>query len=111
MIFNQFQNIVPKFLLEIVQSSSRAFKSLLSLYCPSCIRSKNGSGRLLLHHAATDGLEWENGCKAVLKENVLAVKEQDGQTGLFPFMLAAAGETTDLSSIYGLLREYPQTIY
>jgi hypothetical protein len=111
LIFNHFEQNVPQFLFEIAQTSSRAFKSLLFLCRPLCIRSKDRSGRLLLHHATIHGLKWDHGCKAVLKENTLAVKEQDGTTGLFPFMLAGAGASTDLSTIYSLLREYPEAVY
>jgi len=110
-IFNHFESIVPAFLFEAAKRSSRAFKSLLLLCNPMCIGSKDGSRRLLLHHAVMYGLEWDSGCKIVLKENILAVKEPDGPTGLLPFMLAGAGASTDLSTIYSLLREYPEAIY
>jgi ankyrin repeat protein len=62
-----------------------------------------GQARLMINVAALHGLKWENGMEAVSVESREEVGNADALTGLFPFMLAAAGQSSDLSSIYELM--------
>jgi hypothetical protein len=57
----------------------------------------------MINIAALHGLKWENGMKEVAVESREEVGNADALTALFPFMLAAAGQSSDLSSIYELM--------
>jgi len=65
------------------------------------------SQRFILHSAAANGLEWYKGLQYIADANVVAEECKDEVTGLYPFMLAAAGENSDLCSIFELLRRNP----
>ena len=67
--------------------------------------------RLPLHRSADIGLRWMDGMREILKANYLALREVDAVTGLYPFMLAAVGETSDMTSVFNLLSSNPQLIY
>jgi hypothetical protein len=62
-----------------------------------------GQARLMINVATLHGLKWENGMEEVSVESREEVGNADALTGLFPFMLAATGESSDLSSIYELM--------
>ena len=38
------------------------------------------------------------------------VRELDPETGLYPFMVSASGETSDLSAVYHLLKRNPSLV-
>jgi hypothetical protein len=71
-----------------------------------------GQTRLMINVAALHGLKWENGMKEVTLENInqIASSNVDTLTGLFPFMLAATGDNSDLDAIYELLRANPKSV-
>ena len=83
-------------LLDPVSGGGNQLASLLTSDC------------LALHTAAEKGLKWEEGMRLVLEANRNAVNRKEQKiSGLYPFMLAAAGETSDLTSIFHLILENP----
>lgn len=73
-------------------------------------RTRDDSYRLPLFVAVASSLEWAD-VNQIFNMNMPAVYEVDLVTGLPLFMLAAVGRpTSDLESIYNLLREYPSAI-
>jgi ankyrin repeat protein len=72
----------------------------------NCIDVADSNGRYPLHNAIEAGLSWENGIQIIVEHVGEAgiIGNTDPVTGLFPFMLAAAGDAHDLSSVYELLR-------
>merc|ERR1740124_2093075 len=67
------------------------------------------SGRLPLCTAAERCLTWVE-MRVIFSFNIPAIHEVDLMTGLPVFMLAAVGPTSDIESVYNLLREYPPAI-
>jgi len=67
------------------------------------------SCRLPLCTAAARSLVWVD-MKKIFAVNMPAIHEMDELTGLAVFMLAAVGPTSDIESIYNLLKEYPSAI-
>ena len=57
--------------------------------------------------AAQYGLQWTNGMKEVAQEDMNRISNVDEITGLNVFMLAAAGDDSDLTSVYELLLLQP----
>jgi len=72
-------------------------------------RTRGVDGRLPILSAAARSLKW-NRTKQIFGANMPSIVEVDGSTGLPPFMLAAVGSTSDIESVYNLLREYPPAI-
>merc|ERR1719223_398761 len=72
----------------------------------SSIGVADSNGRYPLHNAIEAGLSWENGIQKIVEHVGEAgiIGNTDPVTDLFPFMLAAAGDAHDLSSVYELLR-------
>jgi hypothetical protein len=65
----------------------------------------------MVNVAALHGLQWENDKKEVADRSIDEIGKSNNKntsTGLFSFMLAAEGESSDLSSIYGLMRQSPR---
>ena len=56
--------------------------------------------------AAIRSLDWVT-VQCIFIANMPAIQEQDSITGLPAFMLAAIGVSSNLESIYNLLRQYP----
>jgi len=70
----------------------------------------NGAdGRLPLFAAAARSLKWFH-VRQIFNANMPLIQEIDVLTGLPVFMLAAVGPTSDMESIYNLLKEYPSAI-
>jgi len=69
-------------------------------------RTKDGDGRLPLFTAAATSTKWSR-TRQIFNLNMTVINDIDVLTGLSLFMLAAAGPTSDIESIYNLLREYP----
>lgn len=63
---------------------------------------KDNNGRLLLHIAASKGLEL-NGIEKIISANQAAILEIDPLTGCYPFMLAAA-DCYDMNTIFMILQ-------
>lgn len=59
---------------------------------------KDSKGRLPLHVAAQVGWKWDGRMDKVVGENIHATGEVDPITGLFPFLLAAAGSLSFIES-------------
>ena len=63
-------------------------------------------GRPLLNVCAEHGLQWENGMSTIMSEiDISAFDTKDDSSGLFPFMLAAMGQTTDLNSLFKMTKK------
>jgi len=69
-------------------------------------RSAQQGRRLPLSRAAAHSLPWVE-LQQIFAAYMPAIGEEDGLTGLFPFMLAAVGGESCLESVYWLLREFP----
>merc|ERR1711935_648017 len=72
-------------------------------------RTRDVDDRLPLFTAAARCLKWSH-VKQVFMSNMPVVNEIDLLTGLPLFMLAAIGPTSDIESIYNLLKECPSVI-
>jgi len=72
-------------------------------------RVKDGDGRLPLFTAAARSLKWSY-LRLIFNANMPVVNEIDVLTGLPLFMLDATGPTSDIESIYNLLKECPAAI-
>merc|ERR1740139_2130526 len=66
-------------------------------------------GRLPLFTAAAISLKWSY-LRQIFIANMSVVYEIDLMTGLPLFMLAATGPTSDIESVYNLLKENPAAI-
>jgi len=69
-------------------------------------RTSDVDGRFPLFTAAARCLKWSY-MKQIFTSNMPVVDEIDVLTGLPLFMLAATGPTSDIESVYNLLKEYP----
>ena len=79
---------------------------LLKKY-PAAASSFDLDSKLPVHYAASSGRKFDDGLKELVSSNSLALTVQGRQSNLFPFMMAAEGETSSIDSIYGLLRAEP----
>ena len=76
----------------------------------SCAYIKDKQSRYPLHEATEKGIALSEGLEEILLSNFDAVREPDGLTGLYPFMLAAAEPYSDLKSVFYLLQQDPSCI-
>merc|ERR1711935_589186 len=83
----------------------------LDLYCDwkRWARTRDVDDRLPLFTAAARCLKWSH-VKQIFISNMSVVNEIDVLTGYPLFMLAAIGPTSDIESIYNLLKEYPSVV-
>jgi len=72
-------------------------------------RAKDGDGRLPLFTAAATSMKWSH-TRQIFNLNMPVINDIDVLTGLSLFMLAAAGTTSDIESIYNLLKEHPSAM-
>merc|ERR1711935_971027 len=72
-------------------------------------RTRDVDDRLPLFTATARCLKWSH-VKQIFISNMPVVNEVDVLTGLPLFMLAAIGPTSDIESVYNLLKEYPSII-
>jgi hypothetical protein len=96
--------------LELVnqKEAKHVLQLLLDFYPDAAIVSFNG--KLPLHFAIESGCSWENGLEAVFYAHPEAMQSLDCSTGLYPFMIAAADDQSDLNSLYSLIREGPELL-
>ena len=73
---------------------------------PFAARIRDNSGRLPLHWACAKGKSWKGEIQPIVQAFPGALDKRDAVEGLFPFMLAAAGECS-YGTIYKLLRSRP----
>jgi hypothetical protein len=76
---------------------------------PHACSMPDSSGRLPIHLAIASGKEWENGVQSLANGFPGGVSIADPSSGLYPFM-SAATSTSDLTTIFELLRFSPHTI-
>ena len=97
---------------------SMAIARVLDEYPEAC-REKNNRGETPLELALKTGTTWDNGIRRLIRMYPKSLKIQSKQTGLYPFMTAAAAalkfttEKQDLQSlrtVYGLLRSNPKVL-
>jgi len=69
-------------------------------------RTIGEDGRLPLFTAANESLKWYY-TKQIFAANMPAINKIDVLSGLPLFLLAAAGPTSDIESVYNLLKEFP----
>ena len=72
-------------------------------------RKIGADGRLPLVTAAQKSLKWYY-MKQIFNANMPVINEVDAFSGLPLFMLAAAGPTSDIESVYNLLKESPHSL-
>lgn len=72
-------------------------------------RKRDIYGRLPLCCSAVNSLRWAD-MRYIFDANMPAVYEVDPVTGLLPCMLAAVGPSSDMESVYRLLKEFPVAI-
>jgi len=72
-------------------------------------RTRNIDSRLPLCTAAAESVRWAD-MKYIFDYYMSAVNEVDALTGLPLYMLAAVGPTSDIESVYNLLRENPASL-
>jgi len=72
-------------------------------------RTRDVDGRFPIFTAAARGLKWSY-MKQIFNSNMPVVNEIDALTGFPLFMLAATGPTSDMESVYNLLKECPSVI-
>jgi hypothetical protein len=83
-------------------------ESLVKDY-PQMLKEPNSKGSLPFHLAIKSGKKWGNGVDLLREAYPDAIKQRDGDTGLYPFMLAAMSRNK-LSAVdltYRLLCEFP----
>merc|ERR1740139_1653799 len=66
-------------------------------------------GKLPLVTAARKSLKWKY-MKQIFTANMPAIYQIDSRSGLPLFMLAAAGPTSNIESVYNLLKDFPGSI-
>jgi hypothetical protein len=64
---------------------------------------RDGYGHPMLHFAAENGLKWQDGMEEILASSHDMLEVPDTSTGLYPFILAAAGKRSELSVIHRML--------
>ena len=80
--------------------------------CPQIVLVRDSKRRLSLHVACEQGLKWDQGLRSLLHANnsMCTLKEIDPKTNLLPFALSATASSSDLGTIYNLLRYDPSGI-
>ena len=77
--------------------------------CRKAARITDGEGRLPIDAAGENGHD-EKVCDLLARAEPRAVDTRDLRDRMFPFMTAAVGEKSDLTSVYHLLRETPHVM-
>ena len=97
---------------EIVRNTIRKYTKFVVMIdwklCSKC-HSKR-TGRSPLFSAAFSCLQLETGLSDIFEGNPRAIYERDPRLRLEAFMVAAIGKNSKLSSVYYLLKQYPQVI-
>ena len=62
----------------------------------------------VIHLAAEHGFEWENGLKDLVYKFSDETNVSDKATGLYPFMIAASSNDTDLNTMYNMISCSPE---
>ena len=62
-------------------------------------------GRLPLHLALENGMDWEDGVEDIMLYAPRAVSTRDVKTRFYPFMQAAVGDMYDLDTVFQLLQQ------
>jgi len=65
------------------------------------------NGRLPLHLALENGMDWEAGVEDIMYDAPKAISTRDVKTRLYPFMTAAVDDVYDLNTVFQLLQQSP----
>ena len=93
---------------DVTRESQSVVQSLISAY-PEAI-NRCCQGRLPLHLAIDSGRKWENGVEDIVYAGPNNLDCVDPHSGLVPFLQAASLPSTDLSSVFSILRENPAVL-
>jgi hypothetical protein len=88
-------------------------EDIIHVHTPALTTDQQGQACLTINVAALHGLKWENGTREVADKSMNEIGNSnyvDALTALFPFMLAAVGESFDLSSMYELMWQSPHDV-
>lgn len=88
-------------------STSEVIKMIFSAVTSDCAKIRDGAGRLPIHIATEMGLRWNEGVGLIVFAHDKGLEEKHCVTGLYPFMMAAAGRSNDLNTIFMILRARP----
>lgn len=89
-------------------ATSTLLDKILGLY-PSAANISNKNGESPLALALRSGKTWEKGVKRLFDASSPSkVSTRDPSDGLYPFMQAAVGKNSCITSIYSLLRHRPE---
>ena len=78
---------------------------------PAATFLRDENGRLLLHVALSSGTNLKTDAMFVLRTRDEEIEERDPVNGLYPFMIAASGDRSDLSTIHYLLTRNSSLLY
>jgi hypothetical protein len=91
----------------VVQNAPQLLNEFTKYY-PSAAYLRDSSGRKLCQKKLACGnLTYENDAMFFVGKRDVEIAEVDPGTDLYPFMVAASGDTSDLSAVYYLLRRNP----
>ena len=77
---------------------------------PRAYFARDNDGCLPIHHALKEGMEWSTELISIINANINSLQKPDPYHKLYPFVLAAAGPKSDLSSIFYMLTLHPEHI-
>eukprot|EP00567_Pseudictyota_dubia_P002108 CAMPEP_0197467492 /NCGR_PEP_ID=MMETSP1175-20131217/65590_1 /TAXON_ID=1003142 /ORGANISM="Triceratium dubium, Strain CCMP147" /LENGTH=428 /DNA_ID=CAMNT_0043003561 /DNA_START=727 /DNA_END=2013 /DNA_ORIENTATION=- len=90
-----------------VLTDSSVIKMLLHEFAGAAAIPCAVSGRLPLVLSIAAGREYDDGLREILHAAPSAIEARDPETGLYPFMIAALGETCSINTVFSLLLEAP----
>ncbi len=80
------------------------------LYCPQFCFTCDSRGRLPVQIALENGMKWSGPLVSLMNANMERIGDLDPVTGFCPSALAAMHPSSDLDTIYHLLRMYPRHV-
>ena len=93
---------------ELVRDSKVAVQSLIKAYPLAVYELHNGC--LPLHLAIAKGMTWTHGIQDLVYTGPENLDRPEPLTGMVPFVQAAVGKWSELSTVYSLLRENPAAL-
>ncbi len=91
---------------KVLKNAPHHFNEFVRSY-PDAVFDRNAKGRLLLHTALAQCIKLSGCLMLAISCPEGAIHEFDPVTGLSPFMMAAVGTDTDLTTIFYLIRRKP----
>lgn len=103
----KFYDLAPTIMLQGYNLSRDNIGTIYYSWRACAGSKKNKTKRYPIHVAADKSLKWEKGLKMIVEANYAPLIKPDDYSGLYPFMLSAAGKRADLETTYRLLRLNP----